>query len=151
MKKKIGEIYNKPIVVGNKNEVTKNEVHVDEITNVQTGGGGSGGSDWHYYDYAVVENMLGNLPTALGGYMLIAKENNLIKAPYQVMDIPQAFAVDFNAKVTVEVFIPEENRVETRLGTILEALQEIEKWQDSNNSLSDIPEITEEEFYNLDE
>lgn len=31
MKKKIGEIYNKPIVVGNKNEITKNEIHVDEL------------------------------------------------------------------------------------------------------------------------
>jgi hypothetical protein len=40
MKKKIGELYNKPIVIGNKNEVTKNEVHVDELSNVQSGGGG---------------------------------------------------------------------------------------------------------------
>lgn len=31
MKKKIGEIYNKPIVVGNKNEINKNEIHVDEL------------------------------------------------------------------------------------------------------------------------
>lgn len=31
MKKKIGEIYNKPIVVGNKNEITKNEIHVNEL------------------------------------------------------------------------------------------------------------------------
>lgn len=31
MKKKIGEIYNIPVVIGNKNEVTKNEVHLDEL------------------------------------------------------------------------------------------------------------------------
>lgn len=31
MKKKIGEIYNIPVVIGNKNEVTKNEVHIDEL------------------------------------------------------------------------------------------------------------------------
>ena len=31
MKTRIGEIYNKPIVIGNKNEVTKNEVHIDEL------------------------------------------------------------------------------------------------------------------------
>jgi hypothetical protein len=38
MKKKIGEIYNKPIVVGNKNEVTKNEIHKSELE----GKGGEG-------------------------------------------------------------------------------------------------------------
>lgn len=32
MKKKIGEIYNIPVVIGNKNEVTKNEVHIDELS-----------------------------------------------------------------------------------------------------------------------
>jgi hypothetical protein len=31
MKKKIGEIYNKPIVIGNKNEVSKHEVHIEEL------------------------------------------------------------------------------------------------------------------------
>lgn len=41
MKQKIGEIYNIPIVVGNKNEVTKNEIHVDELTDMAQGGGGS--------------------------------------------------------------------------------------------------------------
>ena len=33
MKSKIGELYNKPIVIGNKNEVTDNEIHISEITN----------------------------------------------------------------------------------------------------------------------
>lgn len=31
MKKKIGEIYDKPIVIGDKNLVTENEIHVDEL------------------------------------------------------------------------------------------------------------------------
>lgn len=30
-KKKIGEIYDKPIVIGDKNLVTENEIHVDEL------------------------------------------------------------------------------------------------------------------------
>lgn len=41
MKKKIGEIYNKPVVIGNKNEVTKNEVHVDELSSRAGSSGGS--------------------------------------------------------------------------------------------------------------
>ena len=54
MKKKIGEIYDKPIVIGNKNEVTKNEVHVDQL-------GGESFDDGIYY-YLVVKRM----PVELG-------------------------------------------------------------------------------------
>jgi hypothetical protein len=32
MKKKIGEIYNKPIVIGDKNLVNKNEIHKDDLS-----------------------------------------------------------------------------------------------------------------------
>lgn len=48
MKKKIGEIYNKPIVTGDKNLVTKNEIHESSL------GGSSGSSEskfgYYYYD-----------------------------------------------------------------------------------------------------
>ena len=47
MKKKIGEIYNKPIVTGDKNLVTKNEIHESTLK-----GGGtvdSGSSDVEYW------------------------------------------------------------------------------------------------------
>lgn len=39
MKKKIGELYDKPIVIGNKNEVEKHEIHIDELSTPQSGGG----------------------------------------------------------------------------------------------------------------
>lgn len=52
MKRKIGEIYNKPIVIGDKNLMTKNEVHKDEIS------GGSKEYDdlntYLYYDNRIV-------------------------------------------------------------------------------------------------
>lgn len=35
MKKKIGEIYNKPIVVGDKNLVKNNEIHISQLTIVK--------------------------------------------------------------------------------------------------------------------
>lgn len=41
MKTKIGEIYNKPIVKGDINLVTKNEIHIDEL---------GGGSTERYFD-----------------------------------------------------------------------------------------------------
>lgn len=40
MKKKIGEIYNIPIIIGDKNLKTKNEIHIDELSNGTQGGGG---------------------------------------------------------------------------------------------------------------
>lgn len=53
MKKKIGEIYNKPIVIGDKNLMTKNEVHKDEIS-----GGSKEYDDLHtflYYDDRIIK------------------------------------------------------------------------------------------------
>lgn len=38
-KRKIGEIYNKPIVEGDKNLVTNNEIHKSELSGGNTGGG----------------------------------------------------------------------------------------------------------------
>lgn len=38
MKKKIGEIYNKPIVVGDKNLVKNNEIHISQLTIVKEEG-----------------------------------------------------------------------------------------------------------------
>lgn len=56
MKKKIGEIYNKPIVTGDKNLVTKNEIHESTLK-----GGGtvdSGSCDVEYYSTNLEKLML---------------------------------------------------------------------------------------------
>ena len=39
MKRKIGELYNKPIVIGDKNEVTSNEIHINSLKSSNEGGG----------------------------------------------------------------------------------------------------------------
>lgn len=41
MKRKIGELYNKPIVIGDKNEVTSNEIHINSLKSSNEGGGSS--------------------------------------------------------------------------------------------------------------
>lgn len=46
MKKKIGELYDKPIVIGNKNEVEKHEIHIDELN---AGGGEDGAESNRFY------------------------------------------------------------------------------------------------------
>lgn len=37
MKKRIGELYNKPVVIGDKNLVTKNETHISELAGNEGG------------------------------------------------------------------------------------------------------------------
>lgn len=49
MKRKIGELRNKPIVEGDKNLVTKDEVHIDELKNNGEGGSGGGELEGEYY------------------------------------------------------------------------------------------------------
>lgn len=56
MKKKIGEIYNKPIVTGDKNLVTKNEIHESTL---KGGTVDSGSSDVEYFKFGT--NTLGDL------------------------------------------------------------------------------------------
>ena len=52
MKRKVGEIYNIPIVIGDKNLKTKNEIHVDELSNMQNGEGGGGAiAKYAYFSY----------------------------------------------------------------------------------------------------
>jgi hypothetical protein len=55
MKKKIGELYNKPIIIGNKNEVTKNEVHIDELS-----GGNTGGEEMIYFNVEKLNSLQGS-------------------------------------------------------------------------------------------
>lgn len=59
MKKKIGEIYNKPIVTGDKNLVTKNEIHESTLK-----GGGTVDSSSSDVEYYIVDaekvNLLGD-------------------------------------------------------------------------------------------
>lgn len=51
MKRKIGQLYNKPIVIGNPNEVTKNEIHVNEFSVPQGGGGVVDSSSKNFIQY----------------------------------------------------------------------------------------------------
>lgn len=61
MKRKIGEIYNKPIVIGDKNLVTRNEIHESEL-NASTGGGDApsqpnGGINMKYIDIRAMDEL----------------------------------------------------------------------------------------------
>jgi hypothetical protein len=50
MKKKIGEIYNKPIVTGDKNLVTKNEIHESQLSGGEGSNNNTSKLGYYYYD-----------------------------------------------------------------------------------------------------
>lgn len=49
-KKKIGEIYNKPIVIGDKNLMNDNEIHIDDLQGSGDGNGDLEPLIFHFYD-----------------------------------------------------------------------------------------------------
>jgi hypothetical protein len=139
MKKKIGEIYNKPIVVGNKNEITKNEVHIDNLGGSTSGEGGGSASSWRYYDYTKCSTeQLSNTLYFFGMMVKIAYTGRIeIFGSLRIrndFDEILAFAVD----ASQYLMQGSEKRLVSDFISMIE--QEFGK----------LPEITEEEFYNLD-
>lgn len=67
MKRKVGELYNKPVVEGDKNLVTKNETHISELQGNSNNEGGENGnieltkgkkilSEYYYFDLGLIQN-----------------------------------------------------------------------------------------------
>lgn len=68
MKRKVGEIYNIPIIIGDKNLKTKNEIHVDELSNNSGGGNKLNYSSNSQDDLALLFNKLHYLVEERGEY-----------------------------------------------------------------------------------
>ena len=108
MKKKIGEIYNKPIVVGNKNEITKNEIHVDELfTSGENNSKELERNDVNFFDYDGTllysyswdeAKELTELPAAPSHEGLVTYGWN-----YTIEDFRELASTGFKAKVDVAV------------------------------------------------
>jgi hypothetical protein len=136
MKKKIGEIYNIPIVIGNKNEVTKNEIHVGELQ-------GGEKRNIKYYDVTRIDSE-GKL-----GFIYYA---NASKTPDTIFGaaylIPMAIDGDLNQEFANRV-----TAVALDFDSIIiktaEEEQRVEAIKDFTLQF-DLTEITEEEFYSFD-
>lgn len=138
-KKKIGEIYNKPIVIGNKNLVKEYEIHIDELVNASHGGE-DGGRGMKYYDISG--------STAEQRHMVIAMAGILGKIPGQgINPIPRLLLENSGAiipQITYVAILPDAElilegnvvTIETLLGLL-------------GLPLSSLLEITKEEFYTL--
>ena len=139
MKKKIGEIYNKPIVTGDKNLVTRNEIHESTLK-----GGGtvdSGSSDVEYWKlniYKISEDQI-ELTVFLPYMVSLARFDDNVIMPYQTGK-NMGKSIDSNKPYVS--FIP------VCFGKWYYSLKDIfvEAEINPNNYL--IP-ITKEEFYDL--
>jgi hypothetical protein len=75
MKKKIGEIYNKPIVTGDKNLVTKNEIHESSLGGNNSGGDG-GVKEYYYKILNPIEGIIACLINPIEVILPINQETN---------------------------------------------------------------------------
>lgn len=139
MKKRIGSLLGKPIIQGDTNLKTSNEVHISEL-NASSGGSSSGGDNtlnFRYYTNDDKLNLIEISPFALLKKCII--NDNIIISAYD-NGTSTAVAVDFNLKIFLLG------------GNLLSfsdyfALMGVEEDIDSYLSSMGFVEITKEEFY----
>lgn len=140
MKKKIGELYDKPIVIGNPNEFTKDEIPLKTLTNSE------GGSQMLYFDVANLYDMFTS--TVLNSAQLFKTFNKAASVNPTQINFYQTKTTDVKTTAIgfcTACFIPKTIKGEVKLVNPIEFLI------DTYGSLTSIglKQITEEEFYNL--
>lgn len=146
-KRKIGEIYNKPIVEGDKNLVTKNEVHKDSFdTNTSN------------IEYLDISNLEGTQRTAMINLSYISRaESSSVALGLQIK--PSMLLSVMGAADKINAVAISSSIHMTKHDSSLEEKQEIMDfveavratgWEDFTiEKYNSIPRITEEEFYSL--
>lgn len=145
MKKKVGELYDKPIVIGNPNEFTKNEIALSKL-----GGSNGGSNNIKYYNlpndtkikqmmpiYSTLIKVDGDAFKVIYGIGQIMSML-LMDEDFSLSEIAESFvscAVDFDALFSAS---PEEGEVKIKDILLPEVISSI-----------GLIEITKEEFYNL--
>jgi hypothetical protein len=144
MKKKVGELYDKPIVIGNPNEFTKDEIPLNELK--------QGTNQYLYFsvDYDDVNTFFERGGVVLLHSQLFKVEDVIsgdiaITTGTWISDIQAG-----NAKMKAVVLEPSlKKESET---TLIDFLEKTYLKNQGYNSISDIPgvtPITEEEFYTI--
>lgn len=142
MKKKVGELYDKPIVIGNPNEFNKNEIALSEL-----GGSNGGSNNIKYYNLPNDNSIKQGMPmysslikTAGGTSKAICGVGQIISLLLneQISELAESFvscAIDFDALFSTTL-----NEGEIKIKDIItpEAV-----------ASAGLIEITKEEFYNL--
>ena len=139
-KKKIGEIYDKPIVIGDKNLVTQNEIHVDELGS-NNGGGGIDHSSKNFIQYFKIPKGWDRAKFARMHGTILKAESNGNLSIYPVTLVNNAI----DSSIVAYGIMP--NLPVSALDTSAKNLKEF--LDISHPMLLTQTEITEEEFYNL--
>lgn len=143
MKKKVGELYDKPIVIGNPNEFTKNEIALSEL-----GGSNGGSNNIKYY----------NLPNDAGIKQMMPAYSTLVKlgsgdqkAIYSVGQIlGMAMGEDASISESAEMFIACAVDFDGVVCLTNEGVTKISDFFTPEGAANaNLVEITKEEFYNL--
>jgi hypothetical protein len=138
MKKKIGEIYNTPVVIGNKNEVTKNEIHIDELSGGTGSGEGGSASAMEYVAFDSEKDLL-TYGEYLGAFAYLVKYPTKIETISLMMVMGETVNDAVALAICPNAVIDFQGEKKT-----------IKDWaSDFGANLDLLPRITEEEFYTL--
>lgn len=138
-KRKIGKIYRKPIVIGNPNLISKNEVNVDSLSSGEGGGGGSN------YEYFLSEDI-----QELAGFASVVKlyneEENYMRiipaSAWATTEIDKSILVAVGLDLQSEYIGPEPFN-----GKLLDIFM---KMGLTKEAIDAFPRITESEFYTIE-
>lgn len=134
MKKKIGELYDKPIVIGNPNEFNKNEIALSDL------GGDSIDDGMEYYEINAkfFENDDGNLNGMLNSFFITSIVDGKLKvgAHYSTDEVAHMCG---NAKIVLYGDVTGKNQLNSQL----------EQYGTSLDDTSTFKPITAKEYYSL--
>lgn len=156
MKRKVGELFNKPIVQGNENVLSPNEILVEQKGNtfsLKERVNGEikeiGGSSIEYRDISGINPLTRiNLVDQVAFMVKLSAEGTtMITAPRQGYSIAEAVGLESIVAISTDLNAKSGTRTSDGLSSI--TLKEVliqQKWWEEYNSC---PTITKEEFYTL--
>lgn len=141
MKKKVGELYDKPIVIGNPNEFTKNEIPLKTLTNSE------GGSQMLYFDvtnlYSLFTTTVLNAAQLFKTFREGASVNSTEIQFYQMTATGvKTTAVGFCTTCRIPKTVGGEVKLVNPIEYLISAYGSLD-------TLSGLKQITEEEFYTI--
>ena len=154
MKQRAKVYKGKRVVMGDKNRVTKHEIHVNDIPQEGGessggnggGGGGSASGDWHYFDVSALDSISKTSVLQVG--MLYKLQGEKIESFLGAGVIaPIGFSYLISADITTDIRaiamdFTTKMQIGGQIATVGESITTA-PWYGA------VPEITEEEFYTL--
>lgn len=149
-KRKIGEIYNRPIIEGDINLKTSSEIHKSELSVPQSGGGESGGGDapsgggnYEYLNISAMETgMFKEYVVAMSS--LIKVSGMIIPPASAAAESSSGYRDAWNSVNEVCFNTSLKFHIQGQIMSAFDFLSALKV------DMASLPRITEEEFYNLE-